>query len=103
MNEILFLGNLPYTLTEQGIKKIFIESGFNVIFLTIEKDEYNFSKGFGFAVLGSGESSKKVIEKLNGKKIEHLNLRVKSIKEDSKYFYKIFDLLESQAEDLKNV
>ena len=76
----LHIRNIPYTATEEDLKKIFIKFG-NIKSLKIEKfiletkesdklKEIPTSKGFGYLCYDNQESAKKAIDAYNGKYLE---------------------------------
>lgn len=69
MAKRLFVGNLPYTIDDAGLSKLFAEVG-EVISATVVKDKYSGrSRGFAFVEM-EDEAAAKAIETLNGKDIE---------------------------------
>lgn len=69
MAKRLFVGNLPYTIDDAGLAKLFAEVG-EVISATVVKDKYSSrSRGFGFVEM-EDEAAAKAIETLNGKDVE---------------------------------
>lgn len=63
----LYVGNLPYTSTNQTLGDLFAVHG-KVISAEIIMDRYSGrSKGFGFVEMESEEEANKAIEALNGK------------------------------------
>lgn len=61
----LYIGNLPYTTTEDDLKNIFAEYG-NVLSATLITDrESGRSKGFGFIELEDDAKAQEAIEKLD--------------------------------------
>lgn len=80
----LFIGNLPYTMTEDQLKEIFGAAG-TVTFARIITDrETNRSKGFGFVEYDSEDEAKKAIEELNGKDIDGRELVVNEARPQEK-------------------
>jgi len=71
----LYVGNLPFTVDDEGFKKIF--EGFEVEEVTLIKDKFSGrSKGFGFVTISDDEAAKKAIAELNGKDVEGRELKV---------------------------
>jgi len=69
MSKRLFVGGLPYSLTENQLKDLFAEFG-TVTSCSLIIDRYSGqSKGFGFVDLDDADADK-AIETLNGKEIE---------------------------------
>lgn len=75
----LYVGNLPYSIDEDGLKDLF--AGFEVSEATIIKDKMSGrSKGFGFVTIQDDESAKKAVSEMNGKDIEGRELKVSEAK-----------------------
>ena len=76
MAKKLYVGNLSYTTTEDGLRNLF--SGFgNVASVKIILDrESGNSKGFGFIEMGSEEEANAAIAGTNGREFEGRQLRV---------------------------
>ena len=71
----LYVGNLPFSVDEEGFKKIF--EGYEVEEATLIKDKFSGrSKGFGFVTIPDEEVAKKAIAELNGKDVEGRELKV---------------------------
>lgn len=66
MNNKLFVGNLPYTATEDELKEAFTQAG-NVVSVKIIMDrDTGRSKGFGFVEMATDQEAAAALEKLNG-------------------------------------
>ena len=66
MSKKLYVGNLPYGLTEEDLKKNFGEIG-ECIEANIVRDRYSGnSRGFGFVEMASEEEAQEAVRKLNG-------------------------------------
>lgn len=77
MAKNLFVGGLPYSVTDDSLGQLFSQYG-QVQSVNIIKDRYTgSSRGFGFIEMGSDEEAQKAIEKLNGYNLEGRNLVVK--------------------------
>jgi RNA recognition motif-containing protein len=62
----LYVGNLPYTTTEEDLQQMFSAYG-TVVRATIVKDrETGRSKGFGFVQMASNEEGTAAMSALNG-------------------------------------
>jgi RNA recognition motif-containing protein len=80
MGKKLYVGNLPYSATEEGLTAAFGECG-NVESVKIITDrETGRSKGFGFIEMSSDEEAQAAIEKLNGQDYEGRSLKVNEAK-----------------------
>lgn len=65
----LFVGSLPYSVTDEELKQLFEEAG-TVDTAKVIFDRYsNQSKGFGFVEMSSDEEAKAAIEQLNNREI----------------------------------
>lgn len=70
MAKKLYVGNLPYEISDEELKQIFSEAG-NVESASIITDRNSGrSKGFGFVEMSSEEEAEKAIETLNGSDIK---------------------------------
>ena len=71
----MYVGNLPWTVDEEGLKKLF--ASYKTDEITLIKDKYSGrSKGFGFVTIADDEEAKKAITEMNGKDIEGRELKV---------------------------
>ena len=71
----IYVGNLPFSVDQEGLKKIF--SGFEFEEVTVISDKYSGrSKGFGFVTIADDEAAKKLISEFNGKEVEGRELKV---------------------------
>ena len=71
----LYVGNLPWSIDNAGLKKLFKD--FEVSEATIITDKFSGrSKGFGFVTIDDDEAAKKAISEMNGKEIEGRGLKV---------------------------
>ena len=77
MAKNLFVGNLPYTVTEDDLGQLFTKYG-QVQSVKIISDRYSGrSRGFAFVELSSDEEASKAITGLNGHSLEGRNIVVK--------------------------
>lgn len=66
----LYVGNLPYSYSDQDLKDLFAAYG-NVVSATIISErETGRSKGFGFVELEDDAMAQKAIDEINGKDLE---------------------------------
>lgn len=66
----LYVGNLPYSVNDEGLKALFSEFG-EVSDAKVISDKFsNRSKGFGFVTMAEVPAAEKAIEAMNGKDIE---------------------------------
>ena len=67
MNRKLYVGNLPYTCTEEDLRSLFSEVG-NVASARVVTDrETGRSKGFGFIEMSTADEAGAAAQRLNGK------------------------------------
>lgn len=63
----LFVGNIPYTTTEQDLRELFGRSGCQVGSARVITDlDTGRSRGYAFVEMASPEDAEKVIRELNG-------------------------------------
>lgn len=76
----LYVGNLPFSMSEEALKKTFSEFG-NVEEASIIIDKFSKrSKGFGFVTFSDDSAAKEAVSKLNGKEVEGRALKVSEAK-----------------------
>lgn len=66
----LFVGNLPYSVTDQSLGEKFSSAGTVVSANVITDRMSGRSKGFGFVEMGSEEEAQKAIQTLNGQDMD---------------------------------
>lgn len=66
MNNKLYVGNLPYSVTEQELKALFEESGKVTSVAIITDRNSGRSKGFGFVELSDQGEAEDAIQRFNG-------------------------------------
>lgn len=72
----LFVGNLPFSVTENSLKDIFSGAG-TVVSANIITDKMSGrSRGFGFVEMSTEEEVKSAIEKFNGYELEGRKIAV---------------------------
>jgi RNA recognition motif-containing protein len=72
----LYVGNLPWSTSEEELEAYFAEHGEVVDVRIITEGRSGRSKGFGFVEMASDEAGKAAIEALNGKEFGGRELRV---------------------------
>jgi cold-inducible RNA-binding protein len=72
----LYVGNLPYTTTDEDLRELFSPHGTVTSTAVISDRETGRSKGFGFVELETAEQAKAAIDALNGKDFGGRNLVV---------------------------
>lgn len=76
MSKRLFVGGLPYSLTETQLKDLFAAEG-TVSSCNLIIDRYSGrSKGFGFVEMENDDEADKAIASLNGKDVEGRKIAV---------------------------
>jgi len=76
----VYVGNLPYSVDSEGLKKLFASYG-EIEEATIIQDKYSGrSKGFGFVTFKEDEAGKKAIAEMNNKEVEGRELKVNEAK-----------------------
>ncbi len=77
MAKSLFVGNLPFSVGEDTLAKVFSEAG-GVVSVSIAKDRVTGkSRGFAFIEMGSDEDGNRAIEMFNGYEIEGRKMGVR--------------------------
>ncbi len=76
MESKLYVGNLPYTTTEDDLRTLFENAG-NVSSVTLIKDrETGRSKGFAFVEMSTQEEAEQAIKMYNGYSMSNRELKV---------------------------
>jgi RNA recognition motif-containing protein len=76
MGAKLYVGNLPYSVTEDRLQQHFSQHG-SVVSARIITDKFSGrSKGFGFVEMSSDEEAEHAVSKLNGTDFEGRNIVV---------------------------
>ena len=76
LNKKLYVGSLPYSVTEDELRNLFSPYG-PIESVRIITDKFTGqSKGFGFVEMANGEDAKKAVEGMNGKQLNGRNLIV---------------------------
>jgi RNA recognition motif-containing protein len=76
MAKKLYVGNLSYDTTEDGLRDLFGQFGtVNSANIIIDRDTRR-SKGFGFVELEENDAADAAISELDGKEMDRRNLRV---------------------------
>ena len=76
MAKKLYVGNLSYNTTEDGLRNLFSEFGSVASSKIIFDRETGNSKGFGFIEMGTDEEASAAIAGTNGREFEGRQLRV---------------------------
>ena len=76
----VYVGNLPFSFDDEGLKKVF-ESYGEIEEVSVIKDKFSGrSKGFGFVTFKNDDDAKKAIDAMNDKEVEGRNLKVNEAK-----------------------
>jgi RNA recognition motif-containing protein len=76
MGNKLYVGGLPYSVTEGRLEEIFAEYG-SVQSARVISDKFTGqSRGFGFVEMASGDEAQKAIDALNGSQLDGRTLVV---------------------------
>jgi cold-inducible RNA-binding protein len=67
MEAKLYVGNLPYTISETELQEMFAQAGEVKSVVIIKDRESGRSKGFGFVEMANAEDAQKAITLYNGK------------------------------------
>ena len=72
----LYVGNLPFSTTEDGLRTLFAQAG-TVVTADIIKDRFSgTSKGFAFVQMGTQAEAEKAISMFNGYSMDNRELKV---------------------------
>lgn len=66
----LFVGSLPYSITDDQLAELFAAVGTVVSAKVIFDRDTNRSKGFGFVEMSSDDEAKAAVDQMNGREIE---------------------------------
>ncbi len=69
-NKKLFVGNLPWGITNDSLRELFASVGEVVEAMVITDRMYGRSKGFGFVTFATEEAAQAAVAQLNEKEIE---------------------------------
>ena len=76
----IYVGNLPYSITDEDLKNAFSEFG-EVASVSIITDKFSGqSKGFGFIEMPNNSEAEEAIKALNERELKGRNLRVNQAK-----------------------
>ncbi|PIT98878.1 MAG: RNA-binding protein [Bdellovibrionales bacterium CG10_big_fil_rev_8_21_14_0_10_45_34] len=76
MNAKIYVGNLPYRLSEEELMGHFAQMGEVLSAQIVTDRETGRSKGFGFVEMQSADEAKSAVEKLDGQPLAGRNLKV---------------------------
>jgi len=78
MENKLYVGNLPYRLSEDELRQVFSQAGTVVSVRIITDANTGRSKGFGFVEMENQQQAEKAIQTLNGFDFQGRAIRVAS-------------------------
>jgi RNA recognition motif-containing protein len=81
MGNRLYVGNLSYESTAEGLRQTFAEFGEVTDAHVVMDRESGRSRGFGFVTMGSAGEAQKAMEKMNGAVIDGRPLKVNEAEE----------------------
>jgi len=76
MHMRLYVGNLPFSTTEQDLQSLFEQHGTVVSAAVVTDRETGRSRGFGFVEMGDRTQGQAAIEALNGQAMDGRNVTV---------------------------
>jgi RNA recognition motif-containing protein len=80
MGAKLYVGNLPYSVTEERLQQHFAQHG-SVVSARIITDKFSGrSKGFGFVEMSSDQEAERATAALNGTDFEGRNIAVSEVR-----------------------
>lgn len=80
MSSKLYVGNLPFSATEESLKTAFSRFGTVESATVITDRDTGQSKGFGFVELGTKQEAAEAISKMNGTELDGRTLKVSEAK-----------------------
>ncbi|MDH3645401.1 MAG: RNA-binding protein [Gammaproteobacteria bacterium] len=80
MGRKLYVGNLPYSVTEESLRETFSQCGTVDSANMITDRDTGQSKGFGFVEMSSDSEAQKAIQELNGTTMENRQIKVNEAK-----------------------
>lgn len=83
MSKRLYVGNLPYSVTESGLQELFATVGEVTSVAVITDRETGRSKGFAFVEMSTEEQAKQAIARINGKVVGERTITVAEAREQT--------------------
>jgi len=80
MGKRLYVGNLPFSATEDSMKEAFSQFGAVESVTLIMDNDAGQSKGFGFVEMATDQEAKDAIAKMNGFEMDGRTLKVSEAK-----------------------
>ena len=72
----LYVGNLPFTATEQDVQDLFTQAGAVESAAVVTDRETGRSRGFGFVEMATAAEAEAAVKKFNGKDLDGRTLKV---------------------------
>ncbi len=80
----LFVGSLPFDLTEDELKELFEQYGpVNSVRIVVDRDTKR-SRGFGFVEMSNQDDGKKAMDELNGSNLNGRSIVVNAAHENER-------------------
>ena len=76
MENKLYVGNLPFSTTEEELQTLFAQAGDVVSFSLIKDRETGRSRGFAFVEFGSQAEAEKAVSLFNNTQLDNRTLKV---------------------------
>jgi len=76
MGQRLYVGNLPFSATEDSLKEVFLQVGTVESVTIITDKETGQSKGFGFLEMSTPQEASDAISRMNGSEMDGRTLKV---------------------------
>ncbi len=80
MGRKLYVGNLPYSVTQQALEETFSQCGTVDSVNVITDRDTGQSKGFGFIEMSNDSEAQKAIQELNGTSLDGSEIKVNEAK-----------------------
>jgi len=80
MGKKMFVGGLPWAMTDEDLGKMFVDAGTVESAIIIKDKMSGKSKGFGFVEMSTEEEAATAISTINGKEVEGRNITVSEAK-----------------------
>ena len=81
MSKRLYVGNLPYTTTEQELRSFFEEAGEVAEVKVMTERETGRPRGFAFVEMSTDEGARTAIDRLNGQELGGRSLKINEAQE----------------------
>ena len=82
MGKRLYIGNLPYSADDDGLRAVFEGEGLSVVSCQVMMDrDTGRSRGFGFVELDTDEAAQTAISNLDGRELDGRPLRISEARE----------------------